>query len=113
MLIGDGAIPRAIIEKLDDRILQVFMEEPDPGKWPPELELLAPFLPEEEKLSFRMAPTLARHDDLLSPSLGRWASAVWKDLREEGVLTEAGSDLTLEKMVDHVKKMLVKHLGNQ
>jgi hypothetical protein len=37
LLIGEGVLPREEMEGLTSKQINIFLKEPDPGKWPPEI----------------------------------------------------------------------------
>ena len=46
-MMGDGVIPRHELEDLTEVQLKIFLTEPDPGRWPPELAHLRKYVPED------------------------------------------------------------------
>jgi hypothetical protein len=40
LLIGEGVVPREEMEGLTSKQINIFLKEPDPGKWPPEISHL-------------------------------------------------------------------------
>ncbi len=102
MLIGEGRIPQQVVEELDDRHLQIFLREPDPSQWPREMEPLARFLSEEERIGFMVSGIVSPHDALLRPALESWVSSIRRDLAESKGL--AGEDRAL------LRRAVLKHL---
>lgn len=45
-LIGEGKVPWAAFKGMPDKALWVFLEEPDPEKWMPEMKPLEKYLEE-------------------------------------------------------------------
>ncbi len=113
MLIGEGHIPRSVIENLEDYQTQIFLREPDPGEWPPEMGHLVQYLPEEERTVFAVAAVLARHEDLLASALERWASAAWKDLTEETIVSRGNIQTVLGEMAKYLRALVVKYLEDR
>jgi hypothetical protein len=101
LLLGEGVIPRHVVEGLEDQHMQIFMREHDPRKWPQEMEHLVQYLPAEDRLEFLISAVLHRHDDLLRDLLERWIEAVWKDLGEEMEITPNDRGLLIEAMTSH------------
>jgi hypothetical protein len=46
-MMGEGVIPRRELEDLTELQLKIFLTEPDPEKWPPELAHLRKYVPED------------------------------------------------------------------
>ena len=110
MLIGEGGIPREIMEEMPDHHLQIFMREPDPAEWPPEMEHLVQYLSSEERIGFTVTAILRRHDPALTPSLKEWASSAWKELRGKGEVTGEDVKAMKEAMAKHLKERLFECL---
>ncbi len=108
--VGDELIPREIIEEISDHHMQIFMREPDPAEWPDEMSRLISYLPEEERLGFRVASVLRRHDAGIEPQLKAWAVTVWSDLAAEGVLSSENTQRVMDRIVDHLRRLLHEHV---
>lgn len=110
LLVGEDAIPRDVLEALEDQHLQIFLREPDLAQWPPEIHHLAQYLSREERIRWQIAAVMARHGSLLGNSLERWARAVWSDLTEgeDGFSIEL--ELVLNEMVKYLEGQLVQYL---
>lgn len=102
MLVGEETVPRHVIEGLEDIHMQIFMREPDPRKWPQEMQHLVQYLPAEDRVGFLISAVLVRHEDPLRDLLGRWIKAVWQDLGEETGITPESRGLLIEEMIKHV-----------
>ena len=46
-LIAEGVIPQEALENLQEKHVKIFLTEPDPKKWPPELSHLKKYVPED------------------------------------------------------------------
>jgi hypothetical protein len=46
-MIAEGIIPQGEFESLKERDVKIFLTEPDPKKWPPELSHLKKYVPED------------------------------------------------------------------
>jgi len=46
-LIGEGVVPMEVFEEMSDETLRIFLEEPDPENWPPEMQSLKAYLQKE------------------------------------------------------------------
>lgn len=46
-MMGEGIIPHKEFENLHDELVKIFLTEPDPNKWPPELSHLRKYVPED------------------------------------------------------------------
>jgi hypothetical protein len=106
ILVGEEAIPRDIVEGLEDFHMQIFMREPDPRKGPQERQHLVQYLPAEDRVGFVISAVLVRHEDPLRDLLGRWTKAVWKDFGEETGITPDSRDLLIEEMIKHVAEVV-------
>lgn len=111
MLIGEGQIPPEIMETLEDRLLRIFMREPDPDKWPPEMGHLVQYLPAEEQTRHGVLRILKRHDHLLGECLQVWATTVWAELIDGKVVGPSDSAMVVGEMTEHVKALLVECLN--
>lgn len=110
MLIGEGQMPVEVIEALDDRLLHIFMREPDPEKWPSEMDHLIRYLSPEEQTTLSVSKILRRHDSLLRESLEIWAVTVWEDFLKTEVGNRGDRDKIVEEMAAHVKTLLADFL---
>lgn len=110
MLIGEGQIPAEVMEALEDRLLGIFMREPDPEKWPPEMGHLVQYLSAEEQTKHSIFKILKRHDHLLGECLQAWASTTWAELIECNVVSPVDRAMILGEMAQHVKALLDEYL---
>ncbi len=46
-MIAEGVIPQEAFENLQEKHVKIFLTEPDPKKWPPELAHLKKYVPED------------------------------------------------------------------
>ncbi|MBW1817778.1 MAG: hypothetical protein JRJ60_11545 [Deltaproteobacteria bacterium] len=46
-MMGEGVIPKKELEGITDVQLKIFLTEPNPDKWPPELSHLKKYVPED------------------------------------------------------------------
>ncbi len=46
-MIAEGIIPQEAFENLHEKHVKIFLTEPDPKKWPPELSHLKQYVPED------------------------------------------------------------------
>jgi len=113
MLVGEEGIPREIIEKLPDHHLQTFMREPDPDKWPTEMEHLVQYLTEEERGGSAVSDILVRHDELLRSSLEPWVSSVWQELTEEQASDQRNAQLIFDEALKRIKRLLWEQLESR
>ena len=111
MIVGEEGIPRDVLEALEDHHLQIFLREPDPAQWPPEIHHLIEYLPEQERSRWQLAAVIAGHDDLLGDSLEQWARAVWSELIEKGDVSSIGMDLILTEMGKHLETQIMQYLA--
>jgi hypothetical protein len=113
MLIGEETIPRRIIEELQDHFLQIFMREPDPTKWPPEMAHLVHYLSVDERLGFNLSAVFAKHFHLLEAPMQAWVRSVWTDLRHEVSATGGDRQMVLEEMVEYCRDLLSRFLEDE
>ncbi len=105
LIVGEQIITPELMEKLEDRHLQIFMREPDPELWPSEMEELAQYLPMEERISFDLSKIMPRYENVIGNCLRQWAFSVLEDLGEG-----ADRQTALDEMGNHLKKLLVSYL---
>jgi hypothetical protein len=106
MLIGEEAIPRDVILDLEEPHIQLFMREPDPRAWPPEMHPLISYLSASERVAYKTAAVLDKHSAALQPALERWAVSAWDDLVAEDSLKNEDPQLIINEVVNHVKNLL-------
>ncbi len=87
LTLGEGTISPDLLEKLEDRHLQIFMREPDPAAWPPEMEGLVEYLPAEERIGLDVAKVLDRHKDVIDGPLREWALSVVRNVEKTPTLS--------------------------
>jgi hypothetical protein len=46
-MMGQGIIPKGELKDLTERQIKIFLTEPDPDNWPPELDHLKKYVPED------------------------------------------------------------------
>jgi hypothetical protein len=46
-MMAEGIIPQEALENLNEEHVKIFLTEPDPKKWPPELSHLKKYVPED------------------------------------------------------------------
>ncbi|MEJ2717357.1 MAG: hypothetical protein P8182_09495 [Deltaproteobacteria bacterium] len=110
MIVGEEGIPRDILEAIEDHHLQIFLREPDPAQWPPEIRHLVAYLPQEERIRWQVANVIAGHGNLIGDSLEQWARAVWSELIEKEEVSSVGLDLILSEMGKYLERQVVQYL---
>ena len=105
LIVGEQIITPELMEKLEDGHLQIFMREPDPELWPPEMEELAHYLPIEERISFDLSKIMPRYENIIGNCLRQWTFSVLEDLGEV-----ADRQTAVDEMGNHLKKLLVSYL---
>jgi len=110
LLIGDGGIPRSVLEELPDQSLQIFMREPDLALWPVQMEHLVEFLSAQERLGYAVAKVVAGHDGLVKSALHAWASSAWDDLTAGESLTTERYEMLVQVMLKHLELLLREFL---
>ena len=110
LLVGEEVIPREVLESLEDHHLQIFLREPDPAQWPPEIHHLVEYLSREERIGWQVATVIAGHGNLLGNSLERWARAVWSELTEREDVSSIELDLVLNEMGKYLEAQIVQYL---
>jgi hypothetical protein len=105
LTLGEGTISPDLLEKLEDRHLQIFMREPDPAAWPSEMEGLVEYLPSEERIGLDVSRILDRHQDIIESPLKEWALSVMRNLGED-----ANVELVTEEMLKHLRQLLLSYL---
>ena len=105
LIVGEQIITPELMEKLEDGHLQIFMREPDPELWPPEMEELAQYLPIEERISFDLSKIMPRYENIIGNCLRQWTFSVLEDLGEV-----ADRQTAVDEMGNHLKKLLVSYL---
>lgn len=108
LTLGEGTISPDLLEKLEDRHLQIFMREPDPAAWPPEMEELVEYLPAEERIGLDVSKILDRHRSVIDSPLKEWTLSVMRDLEEK---TDPQS--VIDEMVKHLRELLLSYLGEK
>jgi len=108
MLIGNEKIPREIIENLSDHHLKIFLREPDPEKWPQEMQHLAQFISREEEIELTIADGVRRYDSILADALERWTAAVLKDLVEDKGVSQDYYRSIFDEMGSHLGDLFMK-----
>ncbi len=112
LLVGENAIPREILDRLTDEQMQLFLREPDPARWPPDMAPLVRFLTEEERLKLEVRAACSGHEAELGESLERWTLAVWKELLGKE-RTGMAADLILDEMVGYLKTRMMGYLNEE
>ncbi len=105
LIVGEQIITPEVMEKLDDGHLQIFMREPDPELWPPEMEELVQYLSSEERVSFDLSKIMPRYENIIGNCLRQWTLSVLQDLGEV-----ADRETAVNEMGDHLRKLLVSYL---
>jgi hypothetical protein len=105
LTLGEGTISPELLEKLEDRHLQIFMREPDPASWPPEMEELVEYLPAEERIGLDVSKILGRHQDAIDSPLKEWTLSVMRDLGEN-----SDPQPVIEEMLKHLRQLLLSYL---
>ncbi len=108
LILGEGVISQDLLDKLDDRYLDIFMREPDPAAWPPEMEGLVEYLPAEERIGLDVSRILDRHQDIIDGPLREWALSVVRNVGEN-----ANPELVTEEMLKHLRQLLLSYLDEK
>jgi hypothetical protein len=106
LLMGEGRIPRDCIDAVSDEHIKIFLREPDPNNWPPEMAHLKAYLPPGEQVKWRIYPVFRRHEVTIKGPLERWARSVWEEVKEDLVVGGEGMALVIEAMADFVKERI-------
>ena len=113
LLVGENAIPREVLDKLTDEQMQLFLREPDPTRWPPEMAPLLRFLSEEERLKLDVRAACSEHEVELGQSLERWSLAVWKELTGKDLTSMPASPLIVDEMAGYLKTLIMRYLAEE
>jgi hypothetical protein len=105
LTLGEGTITPDLLEKLEDRHLQIFMREPDPAAWPPEMEELVEYLPAAERIGIDVSRILDRHQDAIDSPLKEWTLSVMRDLGEK-----SDPQPVIDEMLKHLRQLLLSYL---
>jgi hypothetical protein len=101
LIVGEQIMSPEEMTNLEDRHLQIFMREPDPELWPPEMGHLAKYLPAEERIAFDLSKIIPRHENIIDDPLREWTRSVLRDLGEGAHRQTAASEMVryLENLV--------------
>lgn len=111
-LVGEGKIPREVLESLSDEHMNVFLREPDPGKWPEAMRFLAQYLSEEERIQSKLSCIFSKHNTMMRDSIHRWVFMIREELAtEEGILT-GQEDYIMEQIGRYITHLVRECLDN-
>ena len=105
-LVGEGKIPKEVLEKIRDDHLKTFLREPDPALWPNEIRHLTQYLPDDEKLKWQIKEILSKHKEVIEETLRKWTLLVEKDLVRAGLDPRAKQGEIIENMLDYLRKTI-------
>ncbi len=109
-VIGEEGIPRHIVELLDDAHLQIFLREPDPQNWPPELQPMVAFLPAGERLGWVVAEVMDRHEQALGEAMQPVLRDVCASLAEISPDVRQNSERIVDEMLKSVGRLLLEQI---
>lgn len=110
ILIGEGAIPYEEMEKLKDDHLNIFLREPNPKNWPPEISHFIQYLPWKEQVKWSIYGILEKHDDALKKFFEKWLISVLKDVRENNFIYDNPSQL-IEEITFYMKEYIERFVS--
>jgi hypothetical protein len=113
LLVGENAIPREVLDRLTDEQMQLFLREPDPTRWPPEMAVLVRFLSEEERLKLDVQAACCRHEAELGECFERWTLAVRKELARKELTSMPAASLIVDEMAGYLKALMKTYLEKE
>jgi len=111
-LIGEQYIPSEELDKISDEHINVFLKEPNPKKWPPEIAHLKKHLPHVEQMKWELYEIMESHEMLLGDSLERWSIAVWKDFGGKRMFPEVQTEDIFNELAVYLKELIEKYISN-
>ncbi|MFZ5864344.1 MAG: hypothetical protein ACOYXY_00535 [Thermodesulfobacteriota bacterium] len=113
LLIGEGIIPRDLVDELGDEAMQIFMREPDPNKWPPHMEPLIKHLPAEEQVRAAILTVLASQNGPFRDALREWAVASWDALITSPDVGPENAAQIVDNMTEYLKARIIEYLDQE
>lgn len=105
-LIGERHIPAETMEKISDEHIRIFLKEPNPKKWPPDIAHLKKYLPHVEQMKWELIEIMEGNDILLADSLKKWSTAVWRDFAEKLPLPNVQAEDILDEIALYLKEQI-------
>jgi hypothetical protein len=113
LLIGEGIIPRDLVDELGDEAMQIFMREPDPSKWPPHMKPLIKHLPAEEQVRAAILTVLESQNGPFRDALREWAVASWDALITSPDVGPQYAAQIVDNMTEYLKGLIVECLEQE
>lgn len=111
LLLGEQSIPQELLDLLEDVHVQIFMREPDPALWPPEMEALVQYIPPRDRIAFDLSKIMPVHDPTIVVPLQNWAESVLNDLSERNSSHADHYQSVLEEMLKYLEGMLLRNFS--
>jgi len=113
IIIGERYIPAEELDKVSDEHIQIFLREPNPEEWPPEIAHFKKYLPPKEQLKWSLHQVLEQQEELLNDFFERWMCSVWKDLIENDLVQQEQSEHLIEEITSYLKKFVENFVISQ
>ena len=113
IVIGERCIPAEELEKVSDENIQIFLREPNPEEWPPEIAHFKKYLPPKEQLKWSFHQVLEQQEELLNDLFERWMCSVWKDLIDNDLVQQEQSEHLVEEITSYLKTFVENFVTSQ
>ncbi len=108
-LVGEGKIPREIIESIEDKHFKIFLREPNPELWPKEIKFLVEYLPEDERRKWELHKIFSKYEDVIAEPLKEWIKNIKNDLKGSALMENGAGGVLLEEILDYLKETVTRH----
>jgi hypothetical protein len=112
MSMGEGRMPDEVIQELSDEHMKLFLREPDPGKWPPEMAHLREYLPPEERIKWEVYRIASGHDASLDDAFELWANKVSGALKDHPLIDKAGVRPAIDALKEYLGGKVEKYFDD-
>jgi len=105
-MVGEGKIPRDVLEKIEDDHLKIFLREPNPELWPEEIKHLATYLPEDEQVKWKINKIISRYKNAIDTALREWLSNIEDEIIQSDLLKKSSRNNILENILDYLRELI-------
>ena len=106
IIMGEEAVPPDEWERLEDRHMKVFLHEPNPYEWPKEMQHLIRYLPDRERMKWRIIRFIEEDDRFDVKTIEQWAKSLWEALLDSTVVQDRQIDQAAGILTDYIRERI-------
>ena len=86
--------------------MKVFLSEPNPYEWPEEMHHLMQYLPDRERMKWKIIRFIEEDDRFAVETIEQWAKTLWEALLDSTVIQEKQIDQATGILTEYIRERI-------